>query len=89
MGRGFKRLRMSGLSASPLARNDTTPLRRTRPELASALGQGQVAVPRRIRAVRDNSQALLEVREFADDNAVFDLRHNCREQRLTPETAKS
>jgi hypothetical protein len=40
--------------------------------LATALGQGGVAVLRRIRAVRDNCQALLEVREFGDDSAVFD-----------------
>ena len=70
---------MSGLSASPLARNDQHRSASQGPELASALGPGEVAVLRRIRAVRDNCQALLEAREFADDSAVFDLRHNCRE----------
>ena len=31
----------------------------------------------------------LEAREFANDSAICDLQHNCREQRLTPEPAKS
>jgi hypothetical protein len=57
--------------------------------MASALGQGEVAVLPCILAVRDNRQALRGVREFAGDRAVFaafNLRHNCREQRLTPDT---
>jgi hypothetical protein len=28
----------------------------------------------------------LEAREFANDTAICGLQHNCREQRLTPET---
>jgi hypothetical protein len=54
--------------------------------LARRLFPGQVAIKLVAPQPYEHDTFTLEVREFAGDSAVFDLRHNCREQRLTPET---